>query len=190
MKPLSESHPTLWKEVEFKTWGLNEIQKFTVDVAEHERVKKLLFNAHRSVMAFKAEVERLKKELEEVKGSWLKPSTVSERCRSSFNNGVVEGERRAMNNLIPHGDLVHQASFNHGCTVTMERVKEAIEKHRGCSSYHKVEDNGVSYYKATCLYAVLKELGLGEEEKQCTVKCKEHGHCARCGDAHNDAWYS
>jgi hypothetical protein len=113
--PLSETHPTLWFEMDRQGYEMCEelekelrmFQSCTVDKAEHESVKKQLFDAHQSVMAFKSEVERLKKELEN--------TTTVEKAEFladfGYNEGLVDGERRAMErvNMVVESDWLNIA---------------------------------------------------------------------------------
>lgn len=84
-KSLSESHPTLWirltelerstverYDADFRMLPVDKVQYFTVDVAEHER---------------------LKKELEEEKKFRIEDQ---EGYDNGWKDGLVEGERRAM----------------------------------------------------------------------------------------------
>jgi hypothetical protein len=135
----------------FPYYTTKDIQSCTVDVA----LADLTLNAYEIEQELRiksdAEVVRLKKELKTYHDA---EKAVLESLDEDFAQDLAD--MKITNNLL----------IAEGERRALKRVKEAIEKHRGCSSYHKVEDNGVNYYKATCLYAVLKELGLGEEEKK------------------------
>jgi hypothetical protein len=81
-KSLSESHPTLWFELDRNgfpmdddnsMWVFKKVQSCTVDVAEYERLKKELYIVR-------------EKTLEEVSSKFDK----------AIENAVVEGERRAL----------------------------------------------------------------------------------------------
>lgn len=102
-KPLSETHQTLFAQFHDKH-GLGRVitpelvQSCTVDVAEHEQLKKELFTAVDNYGKLEAEVGRLKKELEKYRLEFGK----------YFDEGVAEGERRATEkvNLALHDDAL------------------------------------------------------------------------------------
>lgn len=89
---LAQSHPTLYKESFFFRECISkdhykDIQFCTVDVAEHDLIK-TAYDAEQEVrLNLEDEVERLKKELEEL------DDAVTE---TWYNKGIAEGERRAM----------------------------------------------------------------------------------------------
>lgn len=92
-KPLSETHPTLWKIIEPTGWQEyipdidtmntieNYIQSCTVDIKEVERLNKRVFVMEANELLLKKEIERLR-ELD---------------CNcDKYYQGIDKGERRAM----------------------------------------------------------------------------------------------
>jgi len=143
VKPLSETHPTLYNEAKSHgttitaQWFIDDIQSCTVDREEHEAVlkRKLYYKEHMEAeqRARIDEVERLKKELANVQAERDEIAMVV--GEEQFALGEVEGERRAK-----------------------ERVKEAINK----AFFKWANDNSVGF----ALEDIEKELGLGEEEQR------------------------
>ena len=98
MKPLSETHPTLFnsldlydkqKIIDERWWegfDIDDVQSCTVDITEHNRIGEEYDNM---LIRDGEEIERLKKEL------FIKQALVILNS-PNFNDGVFEGERRAM----------------------------------------------------------------------------------------------
>lgn len=140
-KPLSETHPILWKALSIEYYDgtpyesdldiAQWIKSCTVDVVEHERVKQWATVLEEEIKVREAEFERLKKEISDYKENkaFQYRGEKAEAIEYAHKTGLVEGERRAM-----------------------ERVKEAYLIH--CNKWN--------------VYPIhfLSELGLGEEEKQ------------------------
>lgn len=134
-KPLSETNPTLVDKAPV-IWlnslhdkEIDLIQSCTVDVAEHRIATDTICELDR-------EVERLKKELEseKAKNSGIALGSFDHGYEIGKDDGLAEGERRAM-----------------------QRVKEIIFK------IHHPNKEGWCVISPAEL---LKELGLGEEEKK------------------------
>jgi len=145
-KPLSLTHPTLWNAVSLKTWGIGDIQKYTVDVAEHKQVENTLVYTQKLYKEVSEEVERLKKELEEQKATHL----LLEDSDRDIEEGLTEIRKH------------NEAMMREGERRAKERVKEAIYKVSKEIYWEGTANEG----KKQILRTLLDDLGLGEEEQQ------------------------
>lgn len=129
-KPLSETHPTLWAKwirmdgdtPEIMQMHIDlfakDIQEFTVDIAEHNRVRLIAYDNLQ-------EKVRLQKELQENKDALLFHENLG--FTKGLVKGLAKGERRAFEKLIPTGGMLHQPSFHKGCEKGERRAMQKVE---------------------------------------------------------------